>query len=159
RELYPTDVSSHEQRTTAAQRHRKKTTPRKKAVRNRTVLGFALRSSLLLLAAFPFFLLLGAVSSLCLCASVVRSLSSRIQHAPLEHLDRHAGTGDFQAFQTLGADAGREEVPLGQALLVHPGLLETEEVVHAHDLAFHAGDLRDLHELADAAGQAGDLHH
>src|SRR5438552_100003 len=52
-------------------------------------------------------------------------LTSRlnVQHAPLEHLDRQAGAGYFQALETLRPDARREEVSLGNAIIVQARLL------------------------------------
>src|SRR5262245_59696162 len=49
---------------------------------------------------------------------------------------------------------GRPELALNAALRGDAGLLELEDVLHLDLLAFHAGDLSDLHDLAGAVGHA-----
>ena len=62
-----------------------------------------------------------------------------------------------RALELLGEarpDAGRPERAQDAAVGVHAGLLEAEDVLHRHDLAFHAGDLADGVDLAGAVREA-----
>ena len=48
------------------------------------------------------------------------------------------------------------KTPLTRPFAVHAGLLEAEDVLHRDDLAFHAGDLADVRQLAGAVGQTAE---
>src|SRR5262245_12959264 len=86
-------------------------------------------------------------------------MDSDVQHAPLEHGNRQAGSGDLQPVETMRANARAEKVPLGDPVLIDPGLLEAEDVMHAYDVGFHSGYLRDLDDLARPPSEPRDLNY
>src|SRR5262249_56542162 len=57
-----------------------------------------------------------------------------------------------------GRDAAGVKVALGRQVVVHARLPEPEQIVHADNVIFHAGDFGYLDNFAGAAGQAGHLH-
>src|SRR5262245_3489249 len=80
------------------------------------------------------------------------------QYAAFEHLKRQPDAGGVEPLQALGPDARAVEIALGHAHVVHAGLLVGEDVLHGHDLAFHARDLGDFDDAAGAALKPGHLH-
>src|SRR4051812_13851732 len=80
-------------------------------------------------------------------------------HDPtLEHRGGESIARTLEPLQAPGVDAVGIEVALRDVLVIHPRLLEGEDVVHADDVPFHADDLGDLDDLPRTAGEPGGLH-
>src|SRR3954463_13110278 len=62
----------------------------------------------------------------------------RLDLSPLEHVDRQRDPAALDPLDALGADAGHEKVPRGDALPVDARLLEREQVLHLDLVALHA---------------------
>src|SRR5262249_12551025 len=63
-----------------------------------------------------------------------------------------------QLVQASRPDTADVKVALGRQVVVHARLPEPEQIVHADNFIFHAGDFGNLDNLAGTAGQAGNLH-
>src|SRR5262249_39730724 len=81
-----------------------------------------------------------------------------LENALHEKLDGQSGATSIEFGQTLGADAGRVKVSLGNAVVLDARLHELEQVVHRENSPLHAGNLRDGNDLPPAAGEAGELN-
>src|SRR5437773_12281464 len=74
----------------------------------------------------------------------------------LEERCRQTRAGRRQPIAALRPDARRLEAPHHSSVVAHAVALEHEDVVHADDVAFHAGDFR---YLCDAAAAVGETRH
>src|SRR5438132_13477715 len=75
----------------------------------------------------------------------------------LEERGRQTRAGRRQPIAALRPDACRLEAPHHPPVVAHAVALEDEDVVHADDVAFHAGDFRCLRYAAPAYGEARHL--
>src|SRR6516162_6526710 len=79
---------------------------------------------------------------------------SALKHSSLKHLHRQPRTGYLPPLQALGPDPGCMKVTLCLLLVVDSRLPKGEQIMHADDLPFHAGDLRNLDHLARPTREA-----
>src|SRR3989304_4110496 len=86
----------------------------------------------------------------------VHGLSSPGRH---EYGLRELDAGEREPVREGRPQAGGRHVAEDPSFRVHAYLLELEEVLHGHDLTFHAGDLGDVSDPPDAVAEAGELHY